>query len=81
MADTQKDMLAFVSELTGETGAAAPGPKDSLMDSGVIDSINLVRLVQFIEERFGVQIAEEDMDADLFDSVERLAHYIDSRKG
>ncbi len=80
MTKTQDALLAFLGELTSETGGAVPGPEDSLLESGLIDSINLVRLVQFVEERFGVQMSEQDMDADLFDSVARLAAFVDSRK-
>jgi acyl carrier protein len=45
----------------------------------VLDSINLVRLVQFLEERFGISIPEGDMGAELFESPATVSAYVERR--
>ncbi len=47
-----------------------------LIGKAVLDSLNLVRLIQFIETRFGLTIGDQDIGPDLFESPASLAAYI-----
>jgi acyl carrier protein len=44
-----------------------------------LDSINLVRLVQFLEERFGIQIPEGDLGPELFETPASVTAYVQRR--
>lgn len=48
----------------------------SFLDNGIIDSMNVLELVMFIEENFGVTVNDADVVPDNFDSVDRLADYV-----
>ena len=48
----------------------------SLLEEGIIDSMNLLQLVTFVEEKFGVQVEDQDIVPDNFDSVSKIAAYI-----
>ena len=52
-----------------------------LLETGLLDSINLVGLIQFIEERFAIQIPDSDIGADLFQSPATLVSYVETRLG
>jgi acyl carrier protein len=52
------------------------GNDDSFLENGVIDSTGVVELVMFVEETFGFEVADEDIVPEHFDSVERLARYV-----
>jgi acyl carrier protein len=55
-------------------------PVDAPLLSGVIDSFGLVTLIDFLEDRFGVTIGNEEMVKDNFRSVEALAAFIESKR-
>ena len=56
------------------------GPRDSLLETGIIDSLGTLDLVEFLESEFDIEVADEDMLADHFESVEAIARYVDSRR-
>ena len=53
---------------------------DSLLDKGVIDSTGVLELIGFVEERFDLKVADEDIVPDNFDSIDRISQYVWSRK-
>lgn len=67
-------------------GVAAPSQisitrETGLLETGLLDSINLVGLIQFLEERFGIRIPDSDIGADLFTSPASLIAYVEQRLG
>jgi acyl carrier protein len=55
------------------------GLDDNLLADGMIDSLGAVRLIAFIEERFGFQIPPKDLVIENFRTIHRLAAYLESR--
>ena len=52
-----------------------------LLDSGILDSLSLLRLVIFVEERFGVTMGDDtDMLPEHFASVDAICAYLRSRE-
>ncbi len=49
---------------------------ESFLEQGILDSMGVMELVYFVEESFGIKVANHDLTPDNFDSVERLADYI-----
>jgi acyl carrier protein len=56
-----------------------PGPHTDLIDSGLLDSLQLVQLLLQIEERMGARIPLEEVDLDDLRSIGRLAGLIEER--
>ena len=52
----------------------------SLLDSGILDSLSLLRLVVFLEERFGITMGDADLLPDNFASVDAICAYLRSRE-
>ena len=52
---------------------------DSLLDKGIIDSTGVLELVAFIGETFGIQVADEELVADNFDSIDKLAAFVQAK--
>jgi acyl carrier protein len=50
----------------------------NLIESGVIDSINLVRLIEFLEEHYGIEIPDEDIVVDNFHSLDSIEAFVAS---
>ncbi len=49
-----------------------------LLQSGVLDSLNLVKLLVALESRFGMGISLDDVDIDAFRSVRSIAEMVES---
>jgi acyl carrier protein len=52
----------------------------SLLEEGIIDSTGVLGLVMFVEESFGVAVADEDVVPENFDTVSGLAAYVESKR-
>jgi len=52
---------------------------DSFLQQGIVDSMGVLELVMFVEETFGVSVDDQDITPDNFDSVNKLAHYVQSK--
>lgn len=49
---------------------------ENLLAAGIVDSLGVLRLVSFVEERFGVEVADEDVTLENFQSVQSMVDYI-----
>jgi acyl carrier protein len=52
----------------------------SLLESGILDSLSLLRLVVFLEERFGVTMGDADLLPENFASVNTICAYLRARE-
>lgn len=59
--------------------AAMPADDVSLLETGVIASLDVLELIMFIEEEFGVSIADEDVVPENFQSVKDLSALVQSK--
>jgi len=50
-----------------------------LLDSGVVDSLGLLRLVVFIQDQFGIVMDDLDVVPEHFASVDAICAYLRSR--
>ncbi|MBI5566864.1 MAG: acyl carrier protein [Chloroflexi bacterium] len=48
----------------------------SFLEEGIIDSMNVMELILFVEEKFGVEVADDEIVPDNFDSVARIAAFV-----
>lgn len=54
---------------------------DSLLARGVIDSTGIMELVEYVSNRFGIEVPMKDINQENFDSIGRLVDYICRRQG
>lgn len=55
--------------------------EDSLLDSGAIDSLGLLDVVGFLEEDLGLDIDDEDMEPENFQSISELTRFVEQKNG
>jgi acyl carrier protein len=53
----------------------------SLRTSGILDSVATLRLVSFIEERFGIEVEAHEAGVENFDRIDSIAAFILSKGG
>ena len=52
----------------------------SLLDGGILDSLSLLRLVIFLEEKFKISVGEADLLPENFDTVNAICSYLRARE-
>jgi acyl carrier protein len=52
----------------------------SLLAAGIVDSMGVMQLVEFVHEAFGFEVPMEEITPENFDSIERLTRYIERKR-
>jgi len=78
----QNDIRAFIIEnfLFGDTSQDL-GDDISLIEADLVDSTGILELVAFVEQTWGVTIADADIVPANFDSISRIATFVATRTG
>ena len=56
---------------------ASVSDDENLLLSGLVDSLGMLRLTGFIEERFGYRVPPEDVIIENFSTIDVIAHYLE----
>jgi len=81
MADARVAVLADYIRGSLRAGTDTPlEPDTPLLSRGVLDSMGIVMLAAFAEERFGVRIDDADLRAGGIETIADLLALIDSRR-
>lgn len=80
MSEVQEAILGHIRNVAAGSEVAVTA-ETRLLETGLLDSINLVGLLQFLEERFSLSVPDSDIGADLFSSPASLAAYVERRLG
>lgn len=79
MTEHENALAEFVrNELLHGRKVALTSEAD-LLSAGIVDSLGILRLVAFIEERFGVKVPDEDVVFENFQSLQAMATYVSAR--
>jgi acyl carrier protein len=57
-------------------GEVALAPETSFVEGGILDSTSVLELVAFLEERFGIEVAPEEINLENMDSLSRVEAYV-----
>jgi acyl carrier protein len=49
---------------------------DSFLEKGIIDSTGILELVMFVEETYGIEVEDDEVIPENFDSVAKLGAYV-----
>ncbi len=51
----------------------------SFLDSGIVDSMGILEIVNFISEEFQVMVADDELLPENLDSIDNIANYLENR--
>ena len=77
-ADVIREFI--LSELVQDKSITTLSEKDSLIESGIIDSLGIQKLLVFIEEKVSIQIMDEDIIPENFETIEAIVRLIESKR-
>ncbi len=81
MTQAREQLRGFVGGLLRRKGDLAEfGDEDALIASGRLDSVEIIEIVAFMEERFGVDFVEVEFNRDDFESVSTMLGVVRSAK-
>jgi acyl carrier protein len=73
---SNNDLIAFLKKKIEEIAFAKVSESDELLDSGILDSVNVVELSVEIENALKIKIPFEDINRENFNSVNTISDYI-----
>lgn len=76
MNRTERSIVEFLLQLPTARGIHALAPDDPLLNRRLLDSLGVVKTLVFCEEKFGIEIPDEEVIPENFESVRALAQLI-----
>ena len=55
-------------------------PDESLLSSGILDSMTLIRLVAFLEDQFGLTVGDEELIPANFETLSRIKAFLEHKQ-
>jgi len=82
MPEIVQEVRSFVLEnFLFDEGNGHFSNDDSFLDHGLVDSIGILSLVEFVRAKYGIEIEDEEIVPDNWDSVGRIAAFVLSKLG
>lgn len=78
MTDILSEVLGFLRE---ERPEAQIGATTELMEAGLLDSIAIIKSIQFMEATFGIGIADTEIDPAMFSTPATIAAFVAGKLG
>jgi acyl carrier protein len=80
ITDYEKALAEFVRDELLHGRKVVLTNEADLLGAGIVDSLGLLRLVAFMEDRFGVRVPDEDVVFENFQSINAMASYLVQRR-
>ena len=75
----QEKIREFVVENFYVPDGMTVSDETSLIAGGIVDSTGVLEIVDFIEDRFGVRVPDQEMLPENLDSVARIARMVEEK--
>ncbi len=79
MEEIKEKVREFIVDAAQRKGLEVATDDESLTDNGVIDSLVIFRLVSFLEDNFGIRIADEEIVNENFRSINAIESFVSDR--
>ncbi|WP_349360341.1 acyl carrier protein [Stappia sp.] len=71
----KQTLNAYLLENSGVTVSGGIDPDENLLDSGILDSLGIAEITEFIEKEFGFDIDEDEITAQNYRSLNTLVAF------
>ncbi|MGA8763739.1 MAG: acyl carrier protein [Candidatus Sulfotelmatobacter sp.] len=69
----------FVMESAQTKGVLTVSDEESLVENGVVDSLEFFRLVGFLEDNLEIVVDDKDVQLENFQSIAAILRYVESK--
>ena len=71
----------LLASVIGNDVVDSLGDDDRFFDDHVIDSLQLMELVEAFQDRFGIEVSGKDLSPENFGSIVGIARFLTSKRG
>lgn len=71
----------IVEEIALGTGMGSVDHDEDLLAQDIIDSLGIVELVKFLESSYGIEVGDDDLLPENFQSVNSVVAFVEARRG
>jgi acyl carrier protein len=79
--ETRNQIRAFVRRRFPLAASAGIKDEDSLLESGIVDSLGILDLVAFLEKTYGIRVGDEELNPENFGSIASVARFVATKRG
>ncbi|MEM8499985.1 MAG: acyl carrier protein [Pseudomonadota bacterium] len=69
----------ILSDLIKDGSATELENDENLIDSGVVDSLGIMKLVAFLEKSFKVAVSDDEILLDNFETIDAISGFLSSK--
>lgn len=69
----------LLTEIAVDFGKESLGPDEDLLEQGIIDSMGVMTLITFMEKTFDIEIIEEDIVPENFQSLNAMVNFVEQK--
>lgn len=80
MVDVQQEIRSYIVDKILFDDGEILDEDLSFQESGILDSTGFLELITFIEERFGIEISDWELIPENFDTLRKVAGFVQSKK-
>jgi acyl carrier protein len=78
--DIKNQLKEFiVAEFGEDKELQALAPDDDLIRQGIVDSMGVLQVVNFIEQTYGAQVADEEITVENFRTINAIANLVSQK--
>ena len=80
MNESRTKLLGFIQRELAQGRGGIDVERESLVESGIIDSLGIMKLVDFIEKEFSVKIGDQDLVPENFDTLDDITRLLATKQ-
>jgi len=78
----EKALADYITAEASPNPAFLPITRDTkLIELGILDSLSILKLVGFLEEKFGTKVDPEDVVSENFETIAAITAYVSKKRG
>jgi acyl carrier protein len=79
MSNIEQDVREFLCDNLFLTNGDSLADDESFLEKGIVDSMGILHLIAFVEEKYGIPVEDKDLVTENWDSVRRISDYVRSK--
>jgi acyl carrier protein len=81
MSDAKNEVIRqfIVNKLVKKADQKNIADSDNIIMSGVIDSLGIMHLITFLEDKFKIKVKDDEILPENFESIESISNYLNSQ--
>ncbi len=69
----------ILTEIAVESNKKKLDPDEDLLEQGIIDSLGIMKLILFMEQTYGIAVADEEIVPENFQTVNMMVRFVEQK--